>query len=241
MRERLSAEVRRQGSSSGRVVAWVVGIAVVLLAIALAIGLHRGIGVSGVLRDPYSLTHERWTSVVSNAGLMLWVTVIAVCGFAALVIDRTRPPGDRWRAFLLGALMVTAILLLDDALSFHESGDDLWTSLTGEEAPSWVVITEVLFWGAVGLAFAIYLWRARDVVVRTEYLLLVLSAGLLVASVGVDVLGGVVISAVGRGSAASEVLEEGLKVLGIVVYATYFFRSAAQAVRESSIRGTTGA
>ncbi len=67
--------------------------------------------------------------------------------------------------------------------------------------------------------------------------LLLVCAGLFGASIAADVSTGAIVRLVGSVSGEMEALEEGLKLLGIVVYASYFLRAAAQAFRESPIRG----
>lgn len=223
------------GRGLGRPIGVVALLALALFLAGCLIGVVSGAGLAAVLKDQYSLTGERWPSLVSNAGILVWAGTVGVCLFAGWVVDPAAPDGGRWRGFLWLAALATGLLLVDDLLSFHEAWDDLWVTVTGQPTPGWISVAELATFGAIGLVFVAWLWRYRDLVRRTELPILVLAGALFAGSIVMDQAGPVLNRIMPWSFDPYEVVEEGLKAIAIGLYAAYLARTAAAVVR---IRGT---
>lgn len=110
-----------------------------------------------------------------------------------------RARGEATRALLWGGAL-TAVLFLDDFFLLHES---LYTTILG--APELAVYA---VYGIAGLAFA---WRFRRLLGAEAGALLVLAATAFVLSTAMD------LALPGR-----HLLEDGLKLLGIVLWTIFF-------------------
>jgi hypothetical protein len=218
-----------------RLVLSLVGLTLLMLGVAAALGHAAGIGLSGVLDDQYMVTGSRWASIVSNVGSMVWFATVAVCLFSAFILpgtDELRP----WRRFLVWSALVTAMLGLDDYLAVHESADDVVTLFIGGDASRLMKdLLELLVFGAYGVAFVAYLVAFRGLIRRTQYIIIVLAFLFFAASLALDMAPHTWLTQTTRMSPdLLMAVEDGAKAIGIVLYATYFTRAAAAIIRQAA-------
>jgi len=164
------------------------------------------------LRDPAAMSGLPWfAGAFSGAGVIGWIATAAVCLYAAIAAPR-RPEYERWRAFALGAGLLSAILGMDDLFLFHEAG-----------AKQIFGVHEIVILVGYFVATAWFLVDFRREILETEWLGLLAALGMFTLSVTLD-------KGQGRwGDGIPERLwsvgEDGAKLLGILAWAVYFVRT----------------
>jgi hypothetical protein len=187
-------------------------IALILFLVAASIYDQLNIGI--FTRDPATLTASNpFLGVLSSIGILFWAATAAICffGFAMLrsaAGERSTP------RFLLDAGLITTLLLLDDQFLLHEYVFPLYLHF-GEKIA-------LLGYFVIVAAF---LWRYRQQILSTDYLLLALAFGLF----GFSVLADNLFSAVDDN--CGYLLEDGPKLFGIIVWFTYWSSVCAQLLR----------
>jgi hypothetical protein len=182
--------------------------------------------------DVYELTGSRLAGLLTFVGVFLLVATASICLFASKMI-RAVPESSRWGGFLLGASLLTAVLAIDDYLGIHELPGEVLLAAVDIQ-PERVVQNafEVAIIGIWGLLLAFLFWRYRSTIASSEWTLLTIAAALLLASLALDIAPhSWLATAFGVGLDVQSLVEDGLKLVGIAFYATYFVRASAQAMR----------
>lgn len=162
----------------------------------------RGVPADTLTRDIFIYTGLNvYVGLLSNIGIVIWGATAAVWLLCAAMLGRVAR-SHSLRPLALGAGIFTLWLLADDALMLHEH---LLPQLTGLKEGYFLVA-----YG--GSALALLLLGARKIM-RTNYLLVLLAGGLLVASILCDKL-------LPR-TELELLVEDGLKFAGIAVWAAY--------------------
>lgn len=161
-------------------------------------------------RDPLAVYNAPpYVGLISNLGVLLWSAASSVCLFCAARLRQAKGNGLFHYFFISGLLSL--LLCLDDLFLAHE---DLWPHLLGiGEGP--IVVFYVVLAG-------IYLWSFRDLIFKTEYLLLVLSFAGFGSSVVLDLLPDLDPALILPGQ---YLLEDGSKLLGITTWLAYWLRT----------------
>ncbi|MGH8222578.1 MAG: hypothetical protein ACREQZ_06360 [Woeseiaceae bacterium] len=194
----------------------------VLLLLAVAIASRAtGTPLPRFLLDPavLSVSHPL-LGVVSNIGILLWAGAAAIAGFAGsllLVGGRAR----ELALFLLAAASLTGCLLLDDLFLVHE-----WLF------PVVLGIPQVAVFAGYAVLLAALLWRFRNAILQMDVRLLVLALAFFALSVGTDLLP-VAWSLVWN---LLYLVEDGLKLLGIVSWCGYLVRTSVFALEQGGGR-----
>ena len=188
---------------------YVPGLAV--LATVKLISLKKQIPLRMFLSDPAVIMQAPlWVGIVSNLGILFWSATAAVCLLAAARLRKQ--PGERESyAFFLFAGVLTTVLDLDDLLQFHE-----WI------APKRLHIPELVIYAAYAAVTLYFLIRFRNVIFKTEFLLLLFALAAFSMHNGIDTWF--------REIRAERLLKEGNKFLGILTWFAYFCRAAYQAL-----------
>lgn len=187
-------------------------IALILFLVAASIYDQLNIGI--FTRDPATLTDSNpFLGVLSSIGILFWAATAAICffGFAMLRSSAGERIAPR---FLLDAGLITTLLLLDDQFLFHEY-----------VFPQYLNFGEKIALFGYGVIVAAFLWRYRQQILSTDYLLLALAFGLFGFSVAADNLFSAVDDNWGY------LLEDGPKLFGIIVWFTYWSSVCAQLLR----------
>lgn len=150
---------------------WIWLPAAALLGVVVAAKLIYGIRTNEFLVDPIALMKApAYTGLVSNVGILLWSAAASVCLFSYAMYDGHH----RVRRFLLVSGLVTGVLGLDDFFLLHE------LVLPG------LGIDQSLIVASYGVMILVYLWRFRDIIMQSQFLLLLIALGLLGTSAGID-------------------------------------------------------
>ena len=178
---------------------------VVLILVIVIASISARLSVGVFTRDPATLTNSNpFFGVLSSVGILFWAATAAICFFSAAIVGSTR--ADRSAArFLLGAGLITTLLLLDDLFMFHEY-----------VFPQFLHVGEKVTLLGYAVIVGMFLWSSRQRLWRTDYALLLLAFVLLGFSVISDNLF----------SSNTEnwgyLIEDGPKLFGIVAWFTYW-------------------
>lgn len=160
-----------------------------------------------------------FTGLISNLGILMWTATGSICIFTGVLLRRSN---NRIAHFLLASGLLTLVLMFDDLLLMHERVFD-----------EHLGIPEELVIGSYGLALAgILLWWRR-VIWESNYMLLILALFFFAISVGADIGQSQLFDS---GVATSEtgfnelqiLIEDGMKLLGIVTWLVYFANLSLQ-------------
>lgn len=209
----------RRDRSAGR--PWLAAYALMLGALAAVVGLRvvTGSPMGTFTRDVFSTAEiPVWTGILSNLGVFLWISALAVSAFTVVVT----PPSAGWRNVLIAAAAVSGTLAVDDFFMIHE-----WI------LPEYLGVDErvpLLLYAlaAGGLVLAV---RGRDPDGRVDRVLWA-AIGLLGLSVALDLV---------EPADAPEwryLVEEGFKFLGIGTWLGFVATMASQAVGVNDSGGT---
>lgn len=212
---RATSERRRSVAAAQRLsdliaITAVWGMGLMVLAFA---GLQTQVPVADLLNDPATVAGVMWyAGLISNLGAIGWTVAVAAAAGAAFVAR----VGGRPRStisFLRGGALVGTMLLVDDLFQVHQR---LLPRAVGLSKPMVLLIELVLAGGwAVSSYFEIK---------RTRWHLLVMAGGAFVVSLVVDQL------ITGPETGVRILVEDGAKFLGVLAWALYFVRTAADIV-----------
>ena len=201
----------------GATLLWVWLPGLLLLGLALWVALASEITLRLLMQDATTvLGAPFYIGSLSMAGIIGWSLAVGVSIFTAIASTGHAP--RPWRSFLLAMGGLTALLLVDDAYLLHD-----------EIVPQYVGVRGEL----VGIAYVILtvfiLYRFRNVVRQSNYILLGAALTLLGVSAAVDV-GSSALSDVLAGNAIF-LGEDGTKLIGTWTWLAYLASVSRQALR----------
>jgi hypothetical protein len=183
---------------------------IVTLVVLLLIGVQAQVPVTVLVRDPAQLAkYPFYTGLVSYIGILGWCFCATACFLSSAVLGHRRgqPP------FLLAGILTT-VLGLDDLFILHEEAFPLYLGISER-----VVL---LVYAVLMLAVLLALVRT---VLRTDFLLLAFAFIFLGSSVVLD------LGPFGQG--LNYLLDDGLKLIGIMGWTAYWTRTGVQYVRQA--------
>lgn len=187
-------------------------VSAVPLSAVLVLHFWKGIAIGNLTRDPTGVAGAPlYTGFLSQIGIFFWAAAAAVCLFSVKVLPR-QPDALEIKRFLVVSGLLTLVLGLDDVFLLHE-----------KFLPNYVGVPE----NAVLVSYAgfvlFYLVRFYSVILETEYVLLGMALFFFGLSIIIDVTINVSID-------VYIYEEDGAKLVGIVSWLAYFFRTGASAV-----------
>jgi hypothetical protein len=194
---------------------WLPGL--LLLGLALWLALTSDITLRLLMQDATTvLGAPFYIGSLSMAGIIGWSLAVGVSIFTAIASTGHAP--RPWRSFLLAMGGLTALLLVDDAYLLHDEIVPQYVGISGElVGVAYVILTVVI------------LYRFRDVVRRSNYILLGAALALLGVSAAVDV-GSSALANVLAGNAIF-LAEDGTKLIGTWTWLAYLASVSLQALR----------
>jgi hypothetical protein len=179
-----------------------------VLAALIAAGLQTRVSIAILVRDPAQTAHYPfYVGLFSYVGILLWCAAAAISFFAAAV-GQVRSMA----AYLLCGGLLTTMLGLDDLLVLHE-----------EVLPQ-LGISEKVVLAVYGIAALAYFLGFIKVVFRTNIVALGLA---LVCFAGSELFDQGFLN-----QGLNFLLDDGLKLLGIAGWASYFIRLSLHHVRQ---------
>lgn len=177
-----------------------------------------GVPAPHLLRD-FAAVGElpAYTGLFSQLGLFLWSGSLALLLFSRSLAVRDYP---EWTSFLNYLSALTLLLLLDDAFMFHER---VLPDRVGD------LFTALLYGGSVAVLILLF----YDRLLQSPYPLLVSALACLGFAVLFDLVPGPerFIS-----PTLCYVLEDGVKLIGIFLWASYYFATCRQLLRRAPAR-----
>jgi hypothetical protein len=204
----------RRAGLSVSTLAVIYGLTLLVIALPPLVSASADVPVAVLVRDPATtLGGHPLTGLQSHIGVLIWWGGASVCLFTAVVLWRMEGYTQA-RSFLLWSGIVTAVLAGDDLFLFHE-----------ELAPRYLNLDERFVFAAYGLAIACYLVAFRSIILKSEYWLLLVALLLFASSIVVDEI-------VEHKwlSPWRIVVEDGLKLLGIVSWTAFLSGESARAL-----------
>lgn len=169
------------------------------------------IPMSRLTRDVTTIAKiHPFSGVLSNLGILLWCATVSICLFSAVALRRVES-NENYR-FLLVSALLSMYLLFDDLFRFHE-----------RIAPNVLGLDERVVILFLGLATSSYLIMFRSVILRTNYVCLLLALGMLTLSVVIDTILWQWMSGLGHWA---YFIEDGTKWMGIAFWCCYYFHTS---------------
>jgi len=187
----------------------------ILVAMIVLVGLQLSIPMADLTRDPSATTGDNlFIGVLSYIGVLFWCASVAICLFSFALLLKTGSIGEFSAFFLFGGL-ISLILLLDDLFLFHE-----------RVFPLYLNIPEKVVFLSYGLMILGYITRFRKLILKTDFILMILTFGLFGLSIVIDLLE----------LRISILFEDGSKLFGIVSWFGYLAITCFHAVKQITLQ-----
>lgn len=190
----------------------VVAVAACLYGIVLLAETQQ-MRVSAFTRDPAATFGVDNLAVLSNLGIILWATAAGIALGGAWVLRESRLDRDA-SSFLLVSGLISLFLTLDDGLMFH---DHVFLN--------YLSIPQPVIYGSYCLGIVAWLARFRSTILGTDWLLLGFSLAAMAVSMGMD--------SVLPLTEDYNLVEDGFKFAGILLWLVYFAKSVSRLARVS--------
>lgn len=190
----------------------------ILISFILVLSHILNIPVEQFTADP-AVTFEAhpFTGIGSHISVMMWWAAAVICFFASLLLKRRKEENPA--RFLLWSGIVSSVLFTDDLFMFHEA-----------VFPRYFHIPQYAVYAGYFLLIAGFLFYFRKQILQSEYPLLIIALFFFGCSVAGD------FKLPQEGNAY--LLEDGLKMAGIVTWLIYFSRLAfVKVLRSIKIHG----
>jgi hypothetical protein len=185
---------------------------IILLGMA-AIAVVRDLDTGAIFRDPASVIgYHPLVGFMSWMGIILWWLAAGIC-FFTLALSRALALGRPIQVFLLTSGLLSLLLAIDDHFLFHE---DLAAEYLGLRKRH-VIVAYMLFAGG-------WLLLNRSIIRRSRWSILAVSLLLFATAIAADFVVQTSVAdtaEIGLGLDWGLFVEDGLKFLGIVGWATY--------------------
>ena len=194
---------------------WLVFIvSAVFISMVLFLHFWRGVPIPNMTRDPLAVVNAPiYTGFLSQIGILFWSYSAAICLFCAKVMPKnTGNAGVRLFLFISGLL--TLVLCLDDSFQLHEIF-----------FPHIGLPQKIIF---LGYFLMVFFWLVifHEIILKTEYNLLVMALFFFGLSIIIDELN--------LKGIELHIFEDGAKLVGIVSWLVYFFRTGVFALNYDS-------
>ncbi|AFZ18094.1 hypothetical protein [Allocoleopsis franciscana] len=187
----------------------------ILVAMIVLVGHQFDIPMDDLTRDPAAIRGDSpFIGVLSYIGVLFWCASVAICLFSFALLKQTGGIGEFTAFFLFGGL-ISLLLLLDDLFLFHET-----------VFPLYLKIPEKLVFLSYGLMILGYITRFRKLILKTDFIFLLLAFGLLGLSIFIDLLD----------LRISILLEDGSKLFGIISWFGYLALTCFQVVKQNTLQ-----
>lgn len=176
---------------------------------------NTNISMYELVADPNEVGQvAAYVGLVSTIGILIFAATATACFFSAYILGQIDRVAKKWQSFLKISGFFIFLLLADDLWQLHESLPNL---LFGNLSRSRTVqdIGEVIAFCFYGLLFVLYVLKFKKFFYQTRLTSLIAAVLFFCSSTIVDIwLANI---------SGHFALEEGLKLLGIVSLAMYYF------------------
>ena len=202
----------------GRILLIYNGILIIVFASIWIIGSRFLIDFGLITRDPNQLAgFHPFIGILSQIGIIMWSSTASLC-FLAYVFAKNSADKN-FRRFLFFSAFLTAWLLLDDIFIIHE--------ILG---PEYFHIKQNYFYGIYFFVTLVYLLSFLRVILRTEFVLLIIAFIYFGLSIILDYVSSKMDYEI------NTLIEDAFKFFGIMMWFLYFLRLCIKVARGQSIR-----
>lgn len=197
-------------------------VATFLIGTALFLHFAFSIPVFMFTRDPVSIGKlPPYAGFLSQSGIFFWASAAAICLFTAAVLSHTAD-NVRIRNFLVFSGLITLLLGLDDLFLLHE------------KVFPFAGMPQNAVFLSYGGCLLFYLIKYHSIILKTDFMLLGLALACFGLSLIMDVLQP-------KGPGIYPLYEDGAKLVGIVSWLAYFFRTGTSLIRSDRLNQRTAA
>lgn len=177
-----------------------------------------GIAIGKFTQDPNDFSHiNPLIGIISNFGVLFWCASATVCFFGA-AFRKIQFHKSSMPLFLLCSGIITCILLFDDFFLFHD-----WIVIYYLHLGKYGEYLTFLSYLIITIAYLIFF---RKLILKTDFLLLLLGLGLFALSLGIDFFTDITNIGLMEGF-----FENVPKFFGIVTWFAYFSRLCFQYIK----------
>lgn len=179
--------------------------------------------------DPLALVDAHpLLGFVSNLGILIWAGAAGICLVTALVVaNGSEPQHAEAHRFFLASCALTTLLVLDDTYQVHER---IIPTLL-DRGQTFVLVGYVV-------VVAAYVWRFRASLLAAEWIVFALSGACFALSMSIDLVpvavsllpGDAAIDKETIGWEIARFVEDGAKLVGIVLWLAFYASAAAGAL-----------
>lgn len=204
-------DIKNQLRQSAPVLVMVYALTTAILSIVIFLGIEHDIELDHFTQDPASIMGTPfYLGFFSYIGILFWCASAVVCFFSRAVIP-DEPESKRIRSFLLYSGLITALLMFDDLFLLHEM-----------VLPELFFLPEMVVYLIYLNILLVYAILFRAELMNSEFIILVIAAGLIGASQFVD--------SIPMPIPEDSFLEDAVKLFGIVTWFTFFLRYCLQTI-----------
>ncbi len=206
-------DVRQQIRDAAPILVMAYALTTAILSVVIFLGMEHDIELDHFTQDPASIMETPfYLGFFSYIGILFWCAAATLCFFTRLLLHDEDQAQKKKRQFLLFSGLISSLLMFDDLFLLHEV-----------VFPEYFMLPKNVVYLIYLNILAVYAIVFRDELLRTEYLILMVAAGLIGASQFVDSLPMPI--------PEDSFLEDAVKLFGIVTWFTYYMRYCAQMVR----------
>jgi hypothetical protein len=184
----------------------------ILVAMVMVSVLFQ-VSISHMTMDVTAITDiNPLSGILSSFGVLLWCAAASICFFTAMILRNVKSRDTFW--FLLYSSLLSTYLLFDDLFLFHE-----------QLSPQYLGLKEKVVLIALVISVSVFLIKFRQVILRTNFGMLLLALGFFATSLVIDVMLEPWLRQLGHWV---YLFEEGAKWLGIASWCSYFVHTSHQ-------------
>lgn len=184
-------------------------------SLVLLVWMWEGVPISNLTRDPVAIIEVPfYTGFFSQLGIFFWAATAAICFFSARISPKHQE-NLTFRRFLFYSGLLTLFLGLDDIFLFHEI-----------VFPNYFGIPQEIVFIVYGSLVISLLLKFYPVILKTEYILLIMAFFFFGLSVSLDLFH--------LPNVNPFFFEDGCKMVGIVSWFFYFYNNASIAVSNNT-------
>lgn len=195
-------------------ISWLVTLLALLLTIYVS--TQKDISLDTFTKDPVAfLDAPFYIGFFSNIGIMIWSGAVMICWFTAFRVRNSAQQKEDF-LFMVFSGVISLMMTLDDLFQLHEL-----------VFPRYLAVSENMVYVTYLNIFLLYFLRFRNRILRSEYIVYVLAFFFLGLSTIIDILPLPI--------EKDTFLEDAIKLVGIVSWFIYFFRTGNEILDRRSV------
>jgi len=206
-------DVRQQIRDAAPILVMAYALTTAILSVVIFLGMEHNVELDHFTQDPASIMQTPfYLGFFSYIGILFWCAASTLCFFTRILLHEEDPAQKKKRQFLFYSGLISALLMFDDLFLLHEV-----------VFPDYFMLPKNVVYLIYLNILAVYLILFRFELQQTEFLILIVAAGLLGISQFVDSLPMPI--------PEDSFLEDAVKLFGIVTWFTYYMRYCVQMVK----------